>query len=54
MAITGWGSDEDKRKCLAAGFDMHLTKAVELAVMEKVLAACAARAEAGGVPSSAS
>jgi CheY-like chemotaxis protein len=43
VALTGWGSEEDKRKCLDAGFDMHLTKPVEPAAVEQVLAACAAR-----------
>ncbi|MEJ8835569.1 hybrid sensor histidine kinase/response regulator [Ramlibacter sp. AN1133] len=43
VAVTGWGSDEDKRKCLDAGFDLHLTKPVEPAAMEQVLAAWAGR-----------
>ena len=28
IALTGWGTPEDKRKALAAGFDVHLTKPV--------------------------
>jgi two-component system, sensor histidine kinase len=28
IALTGWGSPEDRRKALAAGFDVHLTKPV--------------------------
>ena len=28
IALTGWGTPEDKRKALAAGFDIHLTKPV--------------------------
>jgi CheY-like chemotaxis protein len=26
VAITGWGQEEDRRRALAAGFDVHLTK----------------------------
>jgi signal transduction histidine kinase len=29
IAVTGWGQDEDKRRALDAGFDMHLTKPFE-------------------------
>jgi two-component system, sensor histidine kinase len=28
IALTGWGSPDDRRKALAAGFDVHLTKPV--------------------------
>lgn len=28
IALTGWGSPEDKRRALEAGFDLHLTKPV--------------------------
>jgi signal transduction histidine kinase/ActR/RegA family two-component response regulator len=28
IALTGWGSPDDRRKALAAGFDLHLTKPV--------------------------
>ena len=30
VAITGWGQPEDKARVLAAGFDAHLTKPVDL------------------------
>jgi signal transduction histidine kinase/CheY-like chemotaxis protein len=30
VALTGWGSDDDKRQSKEAGFDFHLTKPVEL------------------------
>jgi CheY-like chemotaxis protein len=43
VAVTGWGSEEDKRKCLDAGFDLHLTKPVEPGAVEQVLAAWAGR-----------
>jgi signal transduction histidine kinase/CheY-like chemotaxis protein len=26
IAVTGWGQDEDRRRALAAGFDLHFTK----------------------------
>ncbi|MCG2595748.1 PAS domain-containing protein [Ramlibacter sp. XY19] len=39
VALTGWGTEEDRAKSLAAGFDVHLAKPVDLAVVEKILAA---------------
>ncbi|MBN8281348.1 MAG: hypothetical protein J0M16_12125, partial [Gammaproteobacteria bacterium] len=30
VALTGWGQEEDRRSALAAGFDGHLTKPVDL------------------------
>jgi PAS domain S-box-containing protein len=38
VALTGWGQEEDKRRALEAGFDCHLTKPVEAAALEKLLA----------------
>jgi CheY-like chemotaxis protein len=38
IALTGWGQEEDKRRALEAGFDHHLTKPVEAAVLERLLA----------------
>jgi CheY-like chemotaxis protein len=38
IALTGWGQEEDKRRALEAGFDHHLTKPVEVASLEKLLA----------------
>ncbi|HTU90823.1 MAG TPA: ATP-binding protein [Gemmataceae bacterium] len=37
VALTGWGQEEDKRRAKAAGFDLHMVKPVELAVLEEVL-----------------
>jgi PAS domain S-box-containing protein len=37
IAQTGWGQEEDKRRALEAGFDQHLTKPVEAAVLETLL-----------------
>ena len=31
VALTGWGSDTDRQRSRAAGFDRHLVKPVELA-----------------------
>lgn len=36
-AVTGWGQDQDKRRSADAGFDIHLTKPVDLARLEAVL-----------------
>lgn len=38
VALTGWGRGEDKRRALEAGFDHHLTKPVEPADLDKLLA----------------
>ena len=38
IAVTGWGSETDKRRSAEAGFDRHLTKPVEAAALEAVLA----------------
>jgi len=38
VAMTGWGQEEDVRRSLEAGFDHHLTKPFEPALMEKLLA----------------
>ena len=37
IALTGWGRDEDKNQSLQAGFDRHLTKPVDLKVLEDEL-----------------
>ena len=29
VGVTVWGTEEDKRQCQRAGFDIHLTKAVD-------------------------
>jgi CheY-like chemotaxis protein/two-component sensor histidine kinase len=43
VAITGWGQEEDKRRATEAGFDEHLTKPVEPAALERLLAGLTAR-----------
>jgi len=37
VAITGYGSPEDKKKARDAGFNLHLTKPVDFPVIEGVL-----------------
>lgn len=37
VALTGWGGDDDRRRSKEAGFDLHLTKPVESAVVDAVL-----------------
>jgi PAS domain S-box-containing protein len=37
IALTGWGSEADKRRATDAGFDFHMTKPVELAAVEALL-----------------
>ncbi|WP_427912334.1 ATP-binding protein [Ramlibacter sp. MMS24-I3-19] len=44
-ALTGWGAEADRRRTAEAGFDAHLTKPVELAALEDVLARSTARAD---------
>jgi CheY-like chemotaxis protein/two-component sensor histidine kinase len=43
IAITGWGQEEAKRKARSAGFDHHLTKPMDSAVLESILAKSARR-----------
>jgi PAS domain S-box-containing protein len=38
IALTGWGQEEDKRRALEAGFDHHLTKPVDAAAVENMVA----------------
>jgi DNA-binding response OmpR family regulator len=37
VALTGWGSPEDRRRTNEAGFDHHFIKPVEYASLMKVL-----------------
>jgi len=37
VALTGWGSEDDKRRTKEAGFDFHLTKPIESAALDDVL-----------------
>jgi signal transduction histidine kinase/ActR/RegA family two-component response regulator len=38
VALTGYGQQEDKQKALKAGFDEHLTKPVDTALLEQLIA----------------
>jgi PAS domain S-box-containing protein len=37
VALTGWGQEQDKRRAMDAGFDAHLTKPADPAVLERIL-----------------
>ena len=37
VALTGWGTEEDKNRARRAGFDHHLTKPVEVSSVEQLL-----------------
>ena len=39
IALTGWGKEEDRRRCKAAGFDVHLTKPMNYEALLQLLAA---------------
>jgi signal transduction histidine kinase/CheY-like chemotaxis protein len=43
IALTGWGSREDKDKAKNAGFDFHLTKPVDAVEMTRVLSMVSSR-----------
>ena len=38
VALTGYGRDEDRRRALEAGFDLHITKPVDLSTLESLVA----------------
>jgi signal transduction histidine kinase len=37
VALTGWGQEGDRQRALESGFDHHMLKPVDLAVLEKLL-----------------
>jgi PAS domain S-box-containing protein len=49
VALTGWGTQEDRARSRASGFDRHLTKPAELAAVEQLLREAAARAHAAKI-----
>lgn len=51
VALTGYGTEEDRRNSAAAGFDDHLVKPVGLDTLQKVLAHPRLRAAAERPPS---
>jgi PAS domain S-box-containing protein len=55
VALTGFGTDEDIRRCLDAGFNAHLTKPVNFMQLEKAIESAAnakARKATGGANAS--
>jgi signal transduction histidine kinase/ActR/RegA family two-component response regulator len=46
VALTGYGSMQDRKKAFEAGFDHHITKPTTLAVLNRVLSAPSVRAPA--------
>jgi DNA-binding response OmpR family regulator len=38
IALTGWGQEEDRRRSVDAGFDMHMVKPADLNMLTKLLA----------------
>jgi CheY-like chemotaxis protein len=43
VALTGWGQEEDQRRAYWAGFDRHVTKPAEPAVLESIIASVVQR-----------
>ncbi|HZT82776.1 MAG TPA: ATP-binding protein, partial [Gemmataceae bacterium] len=43
IALTGYGQEEDRRRAFAAGFDVHLTKPVDPADLQRVLTEAGAK-----------
>jgi signal transduction histidine kinase len=38
IAVTGWGQEDDKRRAREAGFDHHVTKPLDVSILEELLA----------------
>jgi CheY-like chemotaxis protein len=49
IAVTGWAREEDRRRALDAGFDLHLTKPVDADVLEELLNGALAAGAAPGI-----
>lgn len=47
VALTGYGREEDRRRCHEAGFDVHLIKPIGLEALESLLARPNARRQTG-------
>jgi signal transduction histidine kinase len=47
VALTGWGTQDDRQRTREAGFDRHLTKPAELPAVEELLRAAAQAKRAG-------
>lgn len=48
VALTGWGTQDDRQRTRDAGFDRHLTKPAELPAVEELLRAAALAKRTGG------
>ncbi|WP_437933312.1 GAF domain-containing protein [Sorangium sp. So ce341] len=48
VALTGWGTEDDRRQAREAGFDHHLTKPVDAAEVKRLVARIAAARRQGG------
>src|SRR5262245_5096716 len=49
IAVTGYGQEEDQRRAREAGFDGHLTKPIDFAELEQMLATLAFKSEVARV-----
>jgi len=38
VATTGYGQQQDQRRSAAAGFDLHLTKPIDMSTLDRALA----------------
>jgi PAS domain S-box-containing protein len=50
VAVTGWGAPEDRRKSKESGFDEHLTKPVDISMIELLLTTLPVRQNSYGTP----
>jgi CheY-like chemotaxis protein len=48
-AVTGWGAPEDRLRTKQAGFDEHLTKPVDISMIELILTTLPRRGSPGGL-----
>jgi CheY-like chemotaxis protein len=46
VAVTGWGQEQDRQRTKDIGFDHHLVKPVEAAMLRRLLAACEGKSAA--------
>ncbi|HEV3106105.1 MAG TPA: ATP-binding protein, partial [Trinickia sp.] len=53
VALTGFGTDDDVRRCLEAGFTAHLTKPVNFSQLEEQIRRAAVSSWRGGTPHAA-
>ena len=47
VAVTGWGTDQDKRRALEGGFDLHITKPIAIEDLDAVLLRASATTASG-------